>query len=219
MAYFIVKHITFRTDDLAPGTRIISMEQTNSIKELSIKNAEGPYGSFKELRQHSILFRTLQKEHPRRAQKIFEDRFIIRVNTRFIMDTDLDLSFYGNLAIILNHIFSGKVSRRFVSGIHYINPNQHKLVKVTKEPNSKGIWEAVIQAKIPREETWITKDTPSTLFPSSWSKDDLDLNIKQAYSNMHKVSSTIYKGTTKSGITIVFIIKNHRIISVYPRYE
>lgn len=131
----------------------------------------------------------------------------------------LDLSFYGHLAIILYHILTGKVTERFVSGIHYFNKDRHQIVKLTRESNSNGIWEAVIKVKIPGEETWITKDTHTTLFPTHWTKKESALHIKQAYTNLHKVSSIKYEGITEEGISIIFLLKKNKIISVYPRYE
>jgi hypothetical protein len=125
----------------------------------------------------------------------------------------------GKLFHMLTHTISGKVDKSNVSGIHFFDPDFHKVIEVTKEKNEKGIWEARIEALRPTKNDWIKKDRPSTFFPTGWTKDLLVVKLHQAFLNKKKLSRTEFQGETDCGIKIVFRIEGDELVSVYPKYE
>jgi hypothetical protein len=182
-------------------------------------DGDGSYQTVKELRRNSNRFKELQVENPQRAQKIFDKDFLINVADKIFYSDQIGEELDGNLYNILQHSTSGKFTKYNISGIHFFNPKIHIVIEITKEKNLKGVWEAKIEAKRPTKNDWITKERPSTFFPTEWIKELLVVKIHAAFMNKKAVTDLKYIGQTDCGIDIVFRMKENRVISVYPLYD
>ena len=131
------------------------------------------------------------------------------------IDQELDQQLFK----MLDHIISGEVTKKSVSGLHYFIPKFQEIIEITKSKNSKGIWEAKIKALRVSTNEWINKEQPSTFFPTEWTKEKLVEKIHEAYINKNHNGINIFQGITKCGIKIEFVIIEKNILSIYPLYE
>jgi hypothetical protein len=215
--YYILSNIGSKIYDLPVGTRIMSCSPRYATIEF--EEGDGPYNTFRELRKNSSVFKKLLKEDPRRAQKIFEKRFIIK-SVDFIEapnSTEYDLN--GNAYDILTHILTGNIKDKKSYGVHYFNSKTNKIIELTKPPDSKGIWEARIAILNTNNNKWVEKDSASTFFPTAWNKNELLQKVRVAYINKVQESPIKFIGKTECGIDIVFILEEAKIVSVYPLYN
>jgi hypothetical protein len=218
--YYIVDNVVAEKNDLPKGKRIFCINYGQGSLIAKFDEGDGPYQNVKELRKNSSpRFKELQKEDPQRAQKIFNKSFLIIVADKVFYPDQVGEELDGNLYSVLHHSTSGSFTKKNISGIHFFNPRFHRIIEITKKKNSKGIWEAKIEGKRPATGDWITKDRPSTFFPTDWTKELLLLKIHEAFMNKKAMTDLKYVGQTNCGIDIVFIIEENKVVSVYPEYE
>jgi len=131
---------------------------------------------------------------------------------------NIDKDLEGQLFHILEHIISGRITKNNVSGIHRYEPRLHRILSVTQQPNKHGVWEAKISAYNSNRDEWIPKTRPSTFFPTHWTNEKLVLKIQEAFKTKTYINKTKYIGITSCNIEVVFILKDEKIISIYPLY-
>ena len=87
-----------------------------------------------------------------------------------------------------------------------------KVIKVTKQPNKYGVYEATVEigGKVKKELT--------TFFPKNWTPQQVVDAINEAFSNKIVKGNGLYEGTSKSGIKIRMYIVDGKITSAYPLY-
>ncbi|MFN8250140.1 MAG: EndoU domain-containing protein [Ferruginibacter sp.] len=215
--YYILNDVVSSNNDLPVGPRIKSQPANWII--IKYENGEGPFTSLKELRKNSSIYKKLLRENPARAQKICEKRFIFQT-AELVPISDSTQKNLGNIAFeMLSHIISGKLKDKNVAGAHLFDPNIIRIEKITKEKNSKGIWEAIISRKDINQNKWVLKKLPTTFFPDFWNKGMLLIKLEQAFVKKKKISETKYIGYTECGVPIAFIYKKEKVVSAYPVYE
>gem|GEM_PF-1999181 len=125
------------------------------------------------------------------------------------------------------HIISGEVSKggKKVTGGHSKLTNV-RVVQVVKGPNRHGVYKAKIEVEDPHSPGKFLPKTNgkgiSSLFPASWSKDRIKVEVDEAYKNRTivkgKNGSSMWKGVTPSGVHVEGYISGHHA-TVYPVLE
>jgi len=173
------------------------------------------FTSLSHLKRYSKVYNEFKKLNPKGARKICENRFIRDIKDFIMMPNDEPFKHYA--WDLLNHTLYGKIEKDF-SGIHLISDINRdiKSIKETKPPDRNGIWEAEITVFSPTKNREFSK--VSTLFPKSWKPTEFMFEIHYAIQKMVKKSSSDYivESKTKSGIPVEIVLKNDKILSVYP---
>jgi hypothetical protein len=176
------------------------------------------FTSLSHLKRYSKVYNEFKRDNPKGARKICENRFILDIKDFILTPNDEPFSLYA--WDLLNHTIYGKIEKDF-SGIHLIsNINRDiKSIIETKPPDKNGIWEAEITVFSTTKNKEFSKI--STLFPKSWDPTEFMFEIHYAIQKMIKKSSSDYvvESKTKSGIPVEIVLKNDKILSVYPIYS
>jgi len=197
------------------GPRIVEL-QTNTIK-LQKEEGEGPYESLVELKKDSNIYRQLIQDNPRRAEKIANDQFLVKVEIIIVWPNGVDETFHKIVYRIIQHSSNGKVNRKGVSGIHLFDKSKIKIVKLLSEDKTTGIFEAEVEVLNERTGQYIKKKDKSSFFPVYWDLQRLIFECYEAYMNMVEVEANIYQGKTESGIKLEFVYNQDNVFrSVYP---
>ena len=115
----------------------------------------------------------------------------------------------------LKHIFEGAVNAKGrAMGFHYegFPTSKGKILGNLDPPNEFGVYRAKVEIE------GIIKGPKSTLFPKNYSPQEVINAVNEAFSNKKIYKNNIYRGKSKSGMEIEFVIKNGKIDSAYPLY-
>lgn len=123
------------------------------------------------------------------------------------------------LSLVIQHVMWGEIRQGECFGVHFLDAIQHRVVEETRPVNEKGVWEALIEVRHPRTNSWVRKRKPSTLFPRHWTKEILEKKLQMAFQQKNRVTSFKAQGMTDCGIVVVFIKQQQLITSCYPLYE
>ncbi|MDL2303555.1 EndoU domain-containing protein [Dysgonomonas sp. OttesenSCG-928-D17] len=221
--YFIGDNITMigNKNDLKSGVRIFCIKYTWLRVELG-GGFEGPYSSLAELKAGSEIFKKTNKEDSKRIQKILRPENIITCNINDSIFAPSEVGHRYDLMKSIHHIISGDVGKnKHLSGVHLFDEAQMRIVKITREPDNMGVWEAMIEVWDNKLQKHIGKPNPSTFFPSNWSRTRLFDEIIVAYNNRYKCPEcmNIWHGKTKCGIFVDMYINNGIIKTIYPRHQ
>lgn len=215
--FYILDNVGSTKKDLPPGPRIFWSQYGGYY--FKFKDGDGPFKSLTELRKNSPIYKKLQKQDPRRAQKIYSKQFLIHAVHDVLTTEEVEKDLEWHLYDMLNHTLSGKIKKNVSFGVHYFHPDHHKILELIKAPNDKGVWEARIAIKNHQTNKWVEKSNTSTFFPKNWDITMLGFKIHEAYMNKKPLSETKFVGLTHCGISIVFIFEGSKIISLYPLYQ
>ncbi len=212
--YYIAKDVTSNnSNDLKIGARVF-LEKYNPFIEYTDENIEGPFENIKELKNKSLIFKSLIKEDPRRAQIIFEDKYLIKVKDLIITPEE---SFYTkDFMDLFGHTTRGNIKSKKVYGIHYFNPQSMKIKNILGCEDKNMVWKAIVEIFDSDRNEWFEKE--STFFPRIWSLDRLFHECDYAIKNKIKTGDFKYISSTSCGIPIEIIIKNQELKSIYPIY-
>jgi ATP-dependent Clp protease ATP-binding subunit ClpA len=95
-------------------------------------NFEGPFDTTKDIRKTSNIYKELLKSNPKRAEKIFEDKFIVRVENIIVFPDLKDDIFMNYIYKIMQHSLNGKMKSNDVTGIHLLT-DKVKIIEILKE--------------------------------------------------------------------------------------
>lgn len=182
-----------------------------------LKNeAEGPFDSLFELKKYSLIFASIKLQKHR-------DRILKNKNIKEIKDlilTEEDSIFEESFIFALHHIMVGKISKQKVKGIHFLNPENIKIVDIISIDKKTGVYIARIEKLDAITGKWIGKDENTIFFPDNWSINQLFHECYHAFTNKKQVSDNIYKSKTISGVTVKFVIDGEgKILTFYPEID
>lgn len=120
----------------------------------------------------------------------------------------------GTTSNALNHIFEGEIIKGQAVGFHYEGmPNtKGKVVGNIDPPNEYGVYRANVEVD------GILKKAKTTFFSKDWTPQQVIDEINIAFDNKVLFKNNRYRGTSSTGVTIEFVIKNEKITSAYPLY-
>ena len=216
--YYILKspilNASIKASDIPVITKI---RKENFLVALTDKNqAEGPFDSIVELKKKSFIFSNVKLQKHR--QRILKSGNIKETKNWIATEkgTTCDTAFFGSLY----HTLVGKITKQKVSGVHFFNPDEIRIIEKISMNNTTGVYSARIEKLNMNTGEWIEKDEITNFFPDSWSINQLFHECLYAYKNKIQVSNNIYKSQTKSGIIIKFVFDEHgKLRTFYPEIE
>jgi hypothetical protein len=215
MFFYIIKDES-ADHDLPSGPRIL---KSAAFIPFIDENVEGPFNSIKELKLNSEIYKLLLQNNPKRAIKIFEEKYIHEFAEIVFYPENRNPNYADQIYSIMEHSKNGKVASKNVSGIHLYEDKKHRILEIINPKNDLGVWEAKIEV-LNRNNKWIPKEKPTTFFPESWTLQQLIVECEKAYNEKVKLSECVYMGYTKSGIPVKFIFdSNFDLKTIYPIYE
>ncbi|CAA6605733.1 exported hypothetical protein [Rhodospirillaceae bacterium LM-1] len=127
------------------------------------------------------------------------------------------------------HILSGQINAfGQATGFHYAGvdfvPRSARVVKAGK-PDSRGVVRAKVEIFNPKSGEWIAKKSDSTLFPSSWTRGQLEKEVEAAYqtaklTRMLDGGSWGWRSAAPSGIHIQGVVDmDGTVRTAYPIRE
>lgn len=187
--YYIAKGVTSNnSNDLKVGVRIF-LEKYNPFIEYTDENKEGPFDNIKELKQKSLIYKSLVKE---------------------------DSSYSRNFMNLFGHTTRGNIKSKKVYGIHFFDSQSMKIKNILGSEDKNMVWKAVVEVFDLDRNEWFEKE--STFFPRIWSLNRLFHECDYAIKNKRKIGDFKYISSTSCGVPIEIIIQNQELKSIYPIY-
>ncbi|WP_145413126.1 WXG100 family type VII secretion target [Paenibacillus xylanexedens] len=120
----------------------------------------------------------------------------------------------GTTSNALNHIFEGEIIKGQAVGFHYegLPSSKGKVIGNIDPPNEHGVYRANVEVD------GILKKAKTTFFPKDWTPQQVIDEVNTAFDNKVLFKNNRYRGTSNTGMTIEFVIKNEKITSAYPLY-
>ena len=204
------------SDDLSDGLRILKIDIDRILETNGPVPTQELWDSIDELKSNDLKYLELKKTNPNRAHSITRPEKIVGAK-EFLITPTLDRS-HREIIRDMEHLFTGGHKVNIV-GMHYFDPETMRIVELTKAPDNKGIWEAILEYYQPITGKWKRKGKPTTIFPSQWDKHQTLFEIASAIESKEKFepSNSLYRGMSKSGVVIEFVVhENGNIITFYP---
>lgn len=223
--YFISDSIDSTPVDLPVGPRILVLAESMVFNVpgyvfCPLEDTEGPYESVRQLKENSEMFKRLISTSPKRAQKIFEDRYLISMGWEecAALPITIDDEFHNIIFKILHHTLVGSFKNKDVSGIHYYDEAWVRSREIISIDN-RGVFEAFVDVYNHYTNQWIQKQALTSFFPKSLSFTGIAMECEYAYKRRIRLSETKFVGISESGIMIVFFFRNNQLQTVYPVCE
>lgn len=209
-------NVSLKASDI-PVISKIRKDRFQFLFELTDKNvAEGPFNSIYELKKKSFIFSSVKLDKHR--ARILKSGNIKEIKDLILTEkeTTCDATFMSSL----HHCMVGKITKQKVKGVHFLNPDEIRIIEKKSINNITGVYSARIEKLNKETGKWIEKEEITNLFPDNWSIHQLFHECLYAYKNKIQVSRNIYKSNTISGIPIKFVINEHgEILTFYPEIE
>ena len=220
--YFIGGDVAILSNktELKDGVRIFCIRYNVLRVELG-EGFEGPYPTLQNLKANSELFRKLQKENSRRAEKISRSENIVKCHINESIFSSANQGHHKDFLQTIRHVITGDIHKEELRGVHLFDESCMRIICVTRTPDKLGVWEAEIEMYDNKSNKYIRKEKPTTFFPNEWSRSQLFHEISAACNNIYKCPEceNIWHGITPSGIFLNIVVKNDRIETVYPRHS
>ena len=214
--YYIAKHPVKNdtlTESPIPEITRVKKDKFPFLIELTEKNeAEGPFSSLFELKRKSYIFSIIKLE--KHKQRVLKNKNIREIKDYIL--TPRGMSYEKTFMAALYHTMVGKITRQKVSGVHFYNPDNTRIIeKICEDAN--GIYSARIEQYNKNTGKWIGKEVETNFFPDRWSVHQLFHECAHAYMNKKHISDKKFEGKTLSGILITFFIDEQgKILTFYP---
>ena len=184
--------------------------------ELTDKNqAEGPFTSLFELKRKSHIFSTIKLD--KHKQRVLKNKNIREIKDYIL--TPKGMSYEKAFIAALHHTMVGKITKQEVSGVHFYNPDNTRIIETICE-DSNGVYIAKIEQLNKNTGNWIEKEEETNFFPNHWTVHQLFHECAHSYMNKKHVSGKKYEGKTLSGVLISFFINEQgKILTFYPEIK
>jgi hypothetical protein len=214
--YYIIKDVvTSKKNDLSIGVRIFSINTPCPI--ISFEEGEGPFLKLNHLIENSIILKDLKTHNPKRAHKIVQENYILKIETG--VSIPKGITFEKDFINAFQHALVGEFKKEKLTGIHFYDERYIKIIELLNS-DKKGVWSAIIEKKDEKNK-WIRKQNSSTFFPKSWNKANLLEELNYASKNARLIIGTTnkYEAYTYSGIKVEIVIVNNVMKTIYPILE
>jgi Bacterial EndoU nuclease len=121
------------------------------------------------------------------------------------------------------HLFSGEINKRGRPvGFHARpagrDPANARVVKIDREPNRFGVYEARVEIRKSFFDKWLSKR--STMFPDTLSRQMVIEAVLNAYRNRTTEGATKFRGPSGLGFTVEgYLLPDGRINTAYPIFQ
>ncbi len=113
--------------------------------------------------------------------------------------------------INLGHILDGEVrpvthggtvvGQRAVGG-HYARSPNVRVTEIVQQADRNGVTVARVEIRDPATGRWIPKRADTSLYPSHWSRRQVQLEVEAAFRNSNPVTAELWEGISPSGVRI-----------------
>ena len=216
--YYFTTYNVWSTDPqkLGPGPIIFKVKK--HFHASITDDSEGPYNSIYELTKNSKGYLSLKSENPKRAGKISNEKWVIKIKNSGYVN---DITDPSNFAKMIEHAVMGEIKKNKVAGFHFYKKETVEIIEVL-DVKSNGVFKAKIKVFNPKNKRWVLKES-STFFPKKWSFSRLLEECQYAYSNPQKKllkgKKNTFRSYTKSGIEVVIVIINQKVKTIYPTID
>jgi len=185
----------------------------------SLKMAIYPsYVSLEELTKKDEAYIKFKKQRPKTAKTISQEKHVHTVTEYVLTPSDFDEK---NLNWnVLSHTIEGNRDRKSFTGVHHLEFPLPSFIDDYEElmpENSLGVY--VAKFAIIDNGRKLTKETPSTMFPRTWTKQQLLIECKFAFEHKQSVegSTTSFISKTISGVPVeIHLRENGSLRTIYP---
>ena len=110
------------------------------------------------------------------------------------------------------HIFEGELNAKGkLVGFHHMGKYTDRILKITRQPNKYGVYEAEFRA--------FGQTKKSTFFPDRWSRQKVLDSIYEAYFNPVNKSRNARVGKTTDGLRVkMYLDQEGNIATAFPLY-
>lgn len=173
---------------------------------------EGPFLSLANLKTESKIYSQIINVKTR--QNILNPKNIREIENLILLP--FEHSYEPNFIKLFLHAWIGKISKNKISGIHFCNPENTKILKVVDINESTGVYSAIISYFDMKNNVWVEKLNPTNFFPDNWTLQKLFKELDNAYTNkIHSIGS-VYIGHTSENIKVKIVIKEDNALTMYP---
>ncbi|MBY8963536.1 EndoU domain-containing protein [Flavobacterium sp. D11R37] len=214
ICYYVLKNRYVKNNSSAkPIYAIITRDTFEPYLYADSETFEGPFLNLNILKQNSKLIKELKITDPKQYAKIIRTENFI--NSKYLIEIPDGKTYSFDFVDLLEHGTKGSVKDSKSQGGHFYMPNNIRIIETLKV-DVKGVLEAKIAIRNQNTDKWVSKEKETTLFPLSWDLqkyfDECDYTVK------HKIKIGEYKfsSTTTCGIPVEIILKEGKLISIYP---
>jgi len=179
-------------------------------------DGNGPYKSLRAIKKYSPIYKVLKISNPKRAQQIVEEKNIIKSEKLIAIPKGTE--FKPEVVEGFIHATLGRIKNGDLTGIHFYNPEKIHILETLEENDITAVFKARFEFYDVRTKKWIEKKIPSTFFPKKWNLATLLMECKFAFDRLKAddLKDGIIKSITESNIEVEIIIKNGKLVSLYP---
>ncbi|HJS01155.1 MAG TPA: EndoU domain-containing protein [Flavobacterium sp.] len=213
--YYILDNTTSsKKGDLEKGARIFEVNTTYPIFRLT--EGEGPFYNLKILMENSLIYKKLKVENSRRAHKIIQQNYIVKVAGGCLIPKGT--TYKTDFIDALQHSYLGEIKKGKLTGNHFYDQTKIKIIEYLNS-DKNGVWAAIIEKK-DSNGNFLRKEK-NTFFPNNWNQAIALEELNFASKNIEKKQGTenIYQARTLSGINIEIVIVNDKMKTIYPVLE
>ena len=210
--FFYIIEDVHNTDGEGMKSPIRIFEVPKSFPYLT--QGEGPFNSLRGLKRNSLIYKKLKSNNPRLAQKV-EKNIVKPID---FIPVPYGATYKMDFIEMFIHATKGHIKKGKVQGLHFYDPDRVEIINEEVLDNSTGVWKAEVKFYDKKNDRWITKENPSTFFPKNWTRTQLFHECNYAYDKMKKKDGSrhIYISETYSKIPVEIIMKNEKLVSIYP---
>lgn len=212
--YYIGDNLGPGDNKLSSGPRILKIRD-EPYGYYGYDELEGPYDSINQLKKRSAIFKELCRTNTKRVQQILRKENIVVSRKKIVTETD---HFYTEDYIrTFEHITKGDVKSNQLYGIHYFDSEKMRVIEILNPRDKNGVWKAKVEAYDANTKGRYEKE--SSFFPEEWSLTQLFHECDHADKNKVQIGEHKFISKTYSGVTVHIIMKNDKLVSIYPIHE
>lgn len=215
VCYYILDNAkSSKKGDLEIGVRIFEVNTNYPI--ISFKEGEGPFYNLKILIENSLIYKKLKVENSRRAHKIIQQDYIVKVAGGCLIPKDT--TYKTDFIDALQHSYLGEIKKGKLTGNHFYDEKKIKIIEYLKS-DKNGVWSAIIEKK-DSNGNFVRKEK-NTFFPNNWNQTIAleELNFASNNIEIKPGTKNIYQARTLTGIKVEIVVVNDKMKTIYPVLE
>lgn len=209
--YIGIGSVSSKTSDVSPKPRITKIKSTFTIS-INGPEMEGPFSSIAELKKNSKIYSKIQNQ--KTIQSILKPENIIEIEKFNLIP--FKHSYTPQFIALFLHTWVGKISKNYVSGIHYLEPNRVRILEIVDKNPISSVFLARISVYDTEKNLWVVKEKPSNFFPNHWSLQKLFEELNLAFQNKIHSEGNVYYGFTSENIKVKIVIKDGKGLTMFP---